>query len=294
MAFSDLMDSLKGWARSTTHDGVKLASPIPDQGSIAIHQRLPLRPAAELVTDHAKRVWGARGVPDLGPAMLFTTLEGEHACLLLVRIKTADGPGLHVVAVVFGDEHAVLIDAIANMDYVLEMQQRVRSIAENYLLGLGEVRQRKYEYTPPAGWNGVRRATSTWWYHPGYPSEMAIIKVFDARPAAVTAPDILDRVLFVDSNIVPDEAPRPPIACQTKHGLMGYLVRGTGTLGGVPVTFAAAYMTDERFAYYLRLEAHRDVYPEAVKVLSAITDTLLQVPPARIKTTTSNLIHWSE
>ena len=277
-----------------TYDGIRLASPIHDQGSLAIHERVPLRPVVEMITEHARTVWRAKEPPDLGPTLVFRTYEGEYACQLPVRFTGPNGPEGHWVAFVIGDESAVLIDGTASLEHWPEMKDRIHALAENYLLALGEVRRRKFEYVPPAGWNGLRRPTSTWWYHPDYPRQLAIIKVFDARPATVNAPEILDRVLFVDSSIVNDEPPAPPIAGQTPSGLMGYLVRGNGTLAGVPVTFAAAYYSDERFSYFTRLEAHREVYPAAAKVMGALVDSIVALPRNTLTTTVTNLIHWIE
>jgi hypothetical protein len=294
MPFTDLMDSIRGWSKSSTVDGVRLAGPDPERGSIAIHQRVPLRPIPEMIREHAHTSWGAKGTPELGPATLFPTCEGEHACLVPVAAQTARGPTDHWIAVVIGDEHAVLIDGTAAPAHLTEMRERVHRIAEYYYLALGEMRRRKFEYQPPAGWNGLRHPTSTSWYHPGYPRQMAVIKVFDVRPAAVSAPDVLDRVLFIDTSIINDEPPTPPIACRTPRGLVGYVVRGDGTLGGIPVSFASAYFTDERFAYFMRLEAGRDIFAAAMPVLAAMTESIVSIPYTRLKASTTNLIHWAE
>lgn len=294
MVFTNLMDAIRGWARNTIHDGVRLVAPLPEEGTITVHQHVPLRPIVEMVRAGAEGWWGAGATATLGPASLFSTIEGEHACLLSVDVKHGAGTTPHWVAVVAGDEHAVVIDATADPEHMPKARERVHGMAEYTYLALGEIRRRKYEYVPPKGWNGLRLPTATWWFHPGYPREMAVIKVFDVRPAAVTAPDVLDRILFIDPTIVNDEPPTPPIACRTPGGLMGYVVRGDGTAAGVPVSFAAAYFTDERFAYFMRYEARRDLFKPSMPAFAALTESVVAIPHAQLKATATHMIHWTE
>ena len=113
MAFSDLMESIRGWGRFVTYDGIRLVSPVKDDGSITIHQRVALRPVVDMIREHARTAWGATTEPELAPALLFHTLEGEYACELLVKVKTPHGQEGHWVAFVFGDDLDGVLAALA-------------------------------------------------------------------------------------------------------------------------------------------------------------------------------------
>lgn len=294
MPFTDLMDSIRGWGRTATLDGIRLAAPTAGHGTVSIHRKVSLRPVTEMLAEHARTAWSSNFAPVLGPATLFATSEGEHACTLTATVTGPSGPVRYHIGVVIGDEHAAIIDATSDEAHFAKLGEMTRMFTEFFYLALGATRQRKYEYEAPEGWKARRHLASTWWYHPEYPRKMAIIKVFDARSTVATAPDVLDYTLFLTSSIVDDEPPTQPIACRTPRNLMGHIVRGTGTLGTLKVAYANVYYTDERFAYYVRLETQRDLFPEVGPVMAKVVESVSPVPAQRLKAQSMALIHWAE
>jgi hypothetical protein len=178
--------------------------------------------------------------------VLCTTDEAE---LAIVAGATA-GNRTYVAAMTATDPYLSVIGAGSHPELVALATTMVRRCG----LGLGHGRRRMFRYTPPAGWHGMRRPSTSSWYHPEFPRSRIALHVADARPVRAGAAETIDRQLFL----------RPP----------GRILPGT-TLGPEPVTTGtlagskrvAAYehygrrvvitsvaLSDDQFLYLFTLE----------------------------------------
>jgi hypothetical protein len=296
MGFVDLVQSLRGWSKTSTHDGVQLISPDPHGGIIQVHERVPLRPVATIIADLARDEWGAREAPVLGTATVFVTLEGEHAVALVVKAVGRNGEIMErAVALVVGDDYGVLVEGTSDTAHAEMLCRRVRWITEYYFLALGETRRRRYEYDAPKGWLALPRAHSIRWYHPEHPRNGVMLQVFDARPTEISAPEVEDRILFLDNtSFLRQEPPNPPQPFQTPMGIVGQVVRSAGQKTGVPVTLLDAWLTDGRFGYSVQLEARSEQVDAMLPIFTSVVESVRPVPVSRTKVSSTSLIHWAE
>lgn len=123
------------------------------------------------------------GSHSIGPVDRFITDDGEHAAT--ISITTGDATrSLHVhAAYVFTDDFYSALVGICS-ERSTEIRHLVRELAQqdNHALG---VRRRRFDYTPPAGWQPLRRGLSTSWIPPDYPRNEMRLLVYPANPMPV-------------------------------------------------------------------------------------------------------------
>lgn len=242
---------LADWQRAPCEDGIVLSSP---DGSARI--RIRPRVAAPSTVRHLldrviAEISGATDARHAPPTRRITQ-EGELA--VIASAELTDRRTGCTVAIV-GDEPCLCIEAAG-----AHHRELVSILVDSVALGLGPWRRRWFEYTPPAGWFGLRRAGHSVWLHPSFPRVGARITVFDARVVAATAAERLDRFLF--ARMSEGFTAVEPLCIEgvtSRAGLFGRLRIAVGTLDGARrMLRIASVHTDDRFSYIANLEAPDD------------------------------------
>jgi hypothetical protein len=292
-----LLNLIAGWHRVRTAEGVVLVPPLgPDAAAIQIFERRrPLRRMKDVLDEMIATM--DRESLVRGPVERFPTLEGEYGAMTTLTTTVDGAPLVRTVAMLVGDDAYTLIDALVAYSQLDDhVTQLVREIATSYFLSLGGNRRRMYLYDVPAGWHGVRRAHATTYYHPDHPRHGGTIDVFDARPAAVGAADIHDRILFVDSpRIVSADPPKQPSRVVSAHGLAGGKIAMTGLdADGQQVVIHRITLTDTKFIYMVQAEATEAEMPGCLPALVQILSSIRPLPPTITKSDEGSFIHWSD
>lgn len=174
----------QGWAIADTNRGVLLVHPQgPDAAAIRYRERAgrPRRLGA-LVDDVVTSLPGVTR-HDIGPVERFVTDDGELAALVSIRAHDASGV-LYICAayVITDDFYSAAVGY--TREHGVEVRQLVRELAQrdNHALG---VRRRRFEYTPPEGWQPLPRGLSTAWIPPDYPNRDTRVLVYPANPMSV-------------------------------------------------------------------------------------------------------------
>lgn len=294
-----LLNLISGWIKLPMADGIQLLPPGGREiGMIRIREKVrPLRPLRAIVDAAIAEAPEYKDTIEIGPLQRLITVEGEHAGIVTIAARARNGqPVERTLGIVAGDDFYALIDApVGNAEHFATFREMVKLIAENYFLGLGEKRRRRFFYDPPVGWHGIGRAHATRFYHPEYPRHPAIITVFDARPAAVTIAEATDRILFLDfTGGLERDPPEPPAPVITGKGLQGQAIKISGLHpGGRRVVYVQVTLTDSRYAYITHLET----IPDALEVNSEPFVNVLnsiETVPLPPKGAVSELIQWSD
>lgn len=287
-----LRDFLGGWTRHPMADGFILVPPDGlTAGPIRIREKLPLRPLRAFVDD-ALREGGTEvaSAARIGPLSRFMTLEGESAGQVTVVFALPGGEALErTFALVAGDDICAVIDgATARPDDFARYRQAIRELAESYYLGLGELRRRRFDYTPPPGWEALARPYVTVWYAPGFPGTAAFISVFEARPRAGTSVEVEDRSLSIENSLVDM---RVTESLSLSGGLGGRLEQGNGVQDGKRIHVVRARLGDGRFDYIVQLNAAEDALPAARAAFDALLASIEPIPrPAGAPS--AHVLHW--
>src|SRR5262249_19562854 len=145
-------------------------------------------------------------------------------------------------------------------------------------LGLGENRRRRYAFDPPRGWPALAAHHATLYLHPEYPKVVSSITVHDARPAAGSQAEAVDRMLFVDTWSGLRDPATPPTPLISRAGLQGQLTRITGVQDGFRSAALQAAYADSRFSYVLQLDARIDAVPESLPIFGEVVSSVQPVP----------------
>jgi hypothetical protein len=285
-------DFFTGWTRHPMVDGFVLLPPGGlAAGPIRIREKLPLRPLRAFV-DEALAESGAAiaEAARIGPLQRLITLEGENAGVVTVVFALPGGEALErTLALVAGDDLCTVIDgATARPDDFARYRHVIRDLAESYYLGLGELRRRRYEYTPPPGWEALARPYVTAWYAPGFPRTAAFISVFDARPHVGTPAEVEDRSLSIE-NARFDSTLHEQLSFP--GGLEGRLEQGSGTQDGQRIHVVRARLGDGRFDYLIQLNAAEDALAAGRAAFDALLTSIEPIPrPSGAPS--AHLMHW--
>jgi len=273
---------LATWRMKYLADGLTLTPPGGRvYGGIRIRERVrPLVTAVEVVAAAVHEL----GLPKVAvtPIERLITTEGEDAAIARI---TGEHDGVRferTVAVLFADDWYTRIDGVTAIpERLASMREITRDLAQNYALGLGELRRRRYLYTPPPGWSGYPRGLITEWQPPAFPNDPSSIAVFPARPIGESASGVLDRALhelgwagFAPSSDRVDEL-------ATTRFATGLVRRLTGTAGPRTVHQDIAVLQDPRFFYVCRLESPAETVDGHRRVFSALLESIEPVPTPR-------------
>jgi len=290
------------WRCTYLPDGYE-AKPIdaPDAGVLRIRERFRPLATIDWHIDEELRLYADRLVePARGAVEYLTTVEGEYAAIGSYTGKTRrDGsPFLGVVALVFGDDWYRRIDAhVVDSREFDRFRTAVRELTFRSTLGLGEIRRRRFVYTPPQSWSGLSRGLLTQWFPLGYPVVDAIITVPAVWPGKDIAPPFLDR-LTIDGNLGAffRERQTGPDFVTSDHGLSGRMACTYGQFAGQPKrVIQQAHLRDERFTYYVRLDCSEDLHKDLERTFLAVVQSCKALPQASGSDIQFEaLLHWAE
>jgi hypothetical protein len=231
----------------------------------------------------------------VSPVELLTTAEGEYAALVTLAFRKGEDAYERTIGLVWGDFFYSQIDAGTGDPRSFERFRRAaRDLTYYHSLGLGELRRRRFRYTPPTGWPGYPRRLVTEWHHPGFPNEHGLIAVYPARPVHGTDAGELDRVLHEMSWFgFERESLDGPEAVFTDHKLTGVRWRPVGRYEGGPRLFYdVVVLQDERFGYVLRLETQEAGLEAHRKVFDAVVRSVRPLPTPAPPADVPSMVHW--
>lgn len=293
------MIDFAGWSRKTLADGIVLYPPGGRAaGGIRIRDRVrPLRAVRQLVDETRAAAEAALRDQTIGALERATTLEGEYAAIvpMSARRRADDRAIARTLGFVFGEEFYAEIDGIIEESAgAASFAEHVREVVLRTSLGLGEIRRRRFLYTPPRGWQALVRALSSDWIAPAYPRDAGAITVFHAKPIVASPTAQFERMLREDLPAGFEGNSAAPAAIRTRNGLTGEIISLSGRYPGAPPRwFDLAVLSDTRFLYLVRLdsgeaglEAHRFVHRELV-------ESIVPLPSPAPRRADAGMVHWS-
>jgi hypothetical protein len=176
-----------------------------------------------------------------------------------------------VLIVVDGDRARRRITAAAaGRDHFAAMFGLSEWIARNTILGLGEMRRRRFRYEPPPGYEREDHGLATTWTRPGATLLVLPAKPLDELATGAALEDLVGEC-FLDTEL-PREDTAQQIPILSRHGLRGEIAshheRG--------MWFETATLVDDRFRYRLVLHAasraHHDTFLAAVASVRPIPE----------------------
>lgn len=263
---SRIPTDLRAWHLAHIADGIALVPPsgIAD-GVIRIRDlQRPLRSAADICA--------RANTPPLtaGATESLITSEGEYAAFQVQRGVIDGQCVVRFVGVVFGDDAYTLVIALATIACAESFEMAARTCVSRCALGLGHRRQRRYRYTPPAGWTETAWGLASRWRA----GDGAEILVHPAQPVAQT--ELVLEAIRVRHGIASMDEIAPPTApCLARMWRAEQL--------------QVAILDDGRFRYPLELTntTHRDAFERVVA-------SVRLVPPMETRPLTDALLHWVE
>ena len=270
-----LHDILPRWQVRYLADGLALTPPEGRAlGGIRIRERVqPVRRARDVIA-WAREQMQAFGPLTITPVETFTTYEGEFAAVCTIVGARGDLPYERTIGLVWGDYFFTQIDGGTDDAAAFpRFRKAVRDLAYYHALGLGELRRRRFVYTPPPGWRGYPRGLVTEWYAPEFPARHGFISVFPARAGRESPSSELDQLLHEMSWFgFEQESIEGPIELASDD-LTGSAWRPVGRFATGPrLFFEIAVLRDQRFTYVARLESqeadldeHRRLFADVVR-----------------------------
>lgn len=289
---------LPGWRATYFADGIGLVSPSGrEQGVIRIRDRQrPLRSITELARSRVAQM--TAGEHELGPIERTVTREGEHAAITVVASRLGSEHFERTLGVILGDDFYTLIDGGASDPGVrAQIADAVRALVEDYSIGLGVLRRRRYIYAPPIAWSGYTRGLITEWHPAGFPNEIASIAVFPARPVGESRPVLLDRALHELSwHGFTRTAGGEPTPILTRQHLVGAQWRIVGRYEDRPLLHQdIVVLQDDRFHYVTRLESTEARIDDDRETFHQLLDSIEPIPRARpSRRASAALAHFAE
>lgn len=189
-----------GWRRVAGADALLLTAP-DGTGHLRYRERVgPLRRVDDLVAETLA------GPPEwrtlvTGAREPITTHEGEHAFWVPVAGQLLGAPARRFVGVIYGDDCADIIDAVAiGATAGQRLATLTRELCRDASLGLG-VRRRRYLYRIPEGWQASANGLVASFYPPGFPRRPATLVVYPANPSSEPPETVFDSLLrFEEAN----------------------------------------------------------------------------------------------
>lgn len=174
------------WRPELVRDGLVLVHPNgAESGTIVYSDRMrPLARVGDLVRSALARTPAFR-VESMSPVERLVTREGEHAAALTILGLQRGVPVQRDLGFVFGDDFYAQISGLCtNVAARPELAALVRELTrqDSQVLGL---RRRRFEYTPPRGWQPIPHSLATEWIAPDFPGNRAWIMVYPANPVTL-------------------------------------------------------------------------------------------------------------
>jgi hypothetical protein len=247
-----LRDRLGDFTRHVRPDGALFRN---GRDSIEIREGVELRPLRAFVADQIRQHARAYRLHRLSAVEHMTTFEGEH--MAAVKIGMSSDPssaaqGQISVVLVAGDTDGTLVIATSHdPGGFTRMHEVAVLVARSSFLGLSQRNRRRFRYTAPPGWQGVRRPHVTDWLDPSFPRVPSIIRILDARRPD-TASESVDRALLVQERSDHGETGEK-MSFVSDSGLCGYML--THVIRGAEDRFICeGVLIDRRFWYAGHLE----------------------------------------
>jgi len=280
-----------GWHVAHSLDALELVHP-EGQDVAAIEYRECVRPLAR-AGDWVRRAlarmpafsWSE--LPDTVERLV--TVEGEYAALATVAGTSAQAD----IGVVFGDDYYAQVSALCfRGDEFANMTALVRRLVTGDSHALG-VRRRRFEYSPPVGWQPLVRRYITEWLPPGFPNDSLHLTAYPATPKRLERAELAKLLL---GRAVVDSERTAPLALPS--GLTGDSFEAHYRRDGERYARLAAIFDDDRYTYALEaiaggdapLAAHRD---ELDRVFASVQP----IPPEQDAETAPYiawLAHWAD
>ena len=291
------------WTRRITANGVIFYPPEGRAAGIVsvVQRQRPLLRLRDIRAEHVRRMTTPDGPPTITPPERLLTDERETAFLYELTSRAGGDTVMMSVGVIYGDDFFAPVVAIGSVPEMFDaLRGGVRFITQSMPLGLGAYRRRRFEYDSPPGWQALDKPHSVSWYHPDFPKNRSVIRVYDAKPNVASTPTLLDKRLFEDpQNDLHSVLDATVFECTTDTGITGAyeLTRGTST-DGVESVIARVFLIDSHFAYTLRMEVSEPHVKETSSIFEAAVRSVkpLEVPPKAIEAkveSTDALIHWA-
>lgn len=282
--------NLRGFTVERFSDGVGLVPPGGRvHGGIRIRERCrPVAEIAQLVREAASELPLADG--DVTPIESLITAEGEYAVIATLTGTHAQQPMERTLAFVLGEDHYTRIDGVtAIRARFAHMRALVREVACHYALGLGELRRRRFLYTPPRGWAACARGLVTDWRAPG---DASSITVFPARALVESPIGEVERALREAEWAGFAGHATSTVPVETPHFQAGIVRTYEGTRSGAPHRVTVAVLVDDRFAYTCRFESASSEHAPAFE---GLVSSIIPVPRAtrvRRSEQLDGFMHW--
>lgn len=251
-------ETLSNWRVRYVVDGLILSPPGPEPwATVRIHERAPLQRASRVVTHVREQLANGGGEVEASSLERIITHEGEFGALATVTARRDDGAQHHVLGFVWGDHFGTRLDGTTNAaPHFDELHEVVRALTKHHVLGLGELRRRRFEYSPPETWRAYPRGLIAEWRAPAFPNDHGFASVFPARPIAkATTSSTLDRALHEMSwRGYQRESSEPPTKI-SGSGIEGQSWCQIGRFGtGKRLFCELVVLADRRFHYVARFE----------------------------------------
>lgn len=259
----------RGWSVVNELDSLVLVHPRGrDLATIEYVERMrPLHKSGALVrralAEHPE--FACRELPELIERL--TTAEGEFAALATLAGSERGGAAQRDLGFVFGDDFYARLSAVCyRPDAFDDVTALVRHLAITDMHALG-TRRRRFEYSPPRGWNPLARGFVTDWFPPDFPDDAVHLTAYPANPAALL-PDNMLAILLGAARAMHGFDRRP---LQTPSGLLGEVGELVVTEGDARVAKLCVVLRDAQYGDSLEATARR---PE---LLARHRDELLDV-----------------
>jgi len=279
------------WRRRLVDGGVLFVHPgDPEAGVVRVIDRAGELSVADALTAATDRFVGCK----LESRETFDTHEGEVAFLVrlsgLVETRAVQESLGFVLTERCHREIRAVVAGAENFDGTHAL---VRRLLETSILGLGELRRRRYRHDRPAGWRHVGRGLISEWYAA---DADATIWVLPAKPRHEDAVCAAVESAFGEptlSALVYEERPHT-CRVRSRHGLQGRLVTVEAAFPGRPrARWTHVAFEDARFHYACVLEDRSPIDHRAT--FEAVWSSVAPVAaPRRADTSSSPHNHWMD
>jgi hypothetical protein len=296
-----VISAIPGWR--TIHEAglIELVHPAGrSAATIAYRERVrPLGRIGALVREHlaAEPQFTGWVIPDAAERLV--TNEGEHAALVTLRGRERGAPAQRDLGFVFGDDfYAAIFGQCFDEARFGELTAKVRGLvlADGHALG---VRRRRFEYTPPPGWEPIVENLVTEWYAPGYPREGVMLTVYAANPRKIETSAAFHAMIReleqAGNHVAVEGAPTPARASSLVGSILSLSLRRS-VAGMMTAVKKLALLQDARYSYGLELTARSAAELAAYPgVLEAVVASVKPIPePGGSARDQSFAAYWME
>jgi hypothetical protein len=221
------------------------------------------------------------------------TFEGEYAALATVAGTYEGAPAQADLGFVFGDDFYAQVSALCfRADQFASVTALVRKLVTGDSHALG-VRRRRFDYTPPRGWQAITRRFITEWLPPGFPNDALHFTVYPANPKRFERAE-LARILL--GRAVVENQRQEPLVLPS--GLAGEWFEARYQRDDQRYARLAAIFNDARYTYALEAiavgEAALAAHREELEQVFASVQPIPNEQDAEVAPYHAGLAHWTE